>query len=420
MFFGWRVVGSAFLLTVWSSGLGLYSLSIFLMALQRQHGWSASTISFAITGYYLLSALLMSGMGGAVRRFGPRATVLTGIGAMALGVYALTGVTAVWQLHLAFAAMALGWATTSSAAVNILLAPWFDQRRGLAVSLALTGAPVGGIVVAPALLALVESTGFRMGVGITLLGALAAVLPAAVLTFGRTPAGLGRMPEGGPSPGQHTAGLGTAALSMPAALNARVTTAGGRREALRTLCYWTLSLAFAAALAAQIGTLSHIAAYLAPVRGAAGAAAALSVITASALAGRLVLGVFVDRLPLRALSSAVFLAQAAGLALVTRDAAPALYAGCMLFGLGVGSVVTLPGLLVQREFPAAHFAEIVSLVAATNQVGFAFGPSVVGVLRDLTGGYTVALELAGGMDLFAAMLILLGGRAGNVAPGKAD
>ena len=40
-------------------------------------------------------------------------------------------------------------------------------------------------------------------------------------------------------------------------------------------------------------------------------------------------------------------------------------------GLGVGNMVSLPGLLVGREFSPAQFASVVSLVTATNQVAFA-------------------------------------------------
>ena len=404
MFFGWWVVGAAFLLAVWSSGFGLYGLSIYVVALRQEHAWSTSTVSFAITAYYLIGALLMAGLGAAIRRFGPRLIVQVGIIAMAAGVLGLTWLTTVWQLYLALALMALGWATTSSAAINILLAPWFDKRRGLAVSLALTGAHCGGFTVAPLLVVLIGSLGFRVGVGLALGGLLALLLPFATIVVGRTPAQIGWAPDGGPAriPGAQNHGRSSLVPSPG-------TGQRGRAGALRRLRYWTLSLAFAAALTAQIGMLTHFVAYLTPIRGAMGAALALSITTVAALAGRLALGIFVDRLPLRALASLVFIVQAAGLALLTLAAnAPALFAGCIAFGFGIGNVVTLPGLLVQREYPAEEFAGILSLVAATNQITFAFGPGMLGALRDWTGGYGSALGLAVALDVTAAVLILLG------------
>jgi hypothetical protein len=39
----------------------------------------------------------------------------------------------------------------SGAAVNIIPAPWFERRRGLAVSVAFNGATLGGVTLMPAL-----------------------------------------------------------------------------------------------------------------------------------------------------------------------------------------------------------------------------------------------------------------------------
>ena len=40
--------------------------------------------------------------------------------------------------------MAVGWATMRSTAIATVVAPWFTRRRGLALSLALNWASVGG------------------------------------------------------------------------------------------------------------------------------------------------------------------------------------------------------------------------------------------------------------------------------------
>ena len=108
MFYGWWVVAYTFLMAVWSWGLGFYGLSVFLVALQQQHGWSASAISFAIAAYFLIGAALMAVLGGVMGRLGPRGAVLAGICALAAGVIGLTWITEPWQLYAAFAAMAFG------------------------------------------------------------------------------------------------------------------------------------------------------------------------------------------------------------------------------------------------------------------------------------------------------------------------
>ena len=76
--------------------------------------------------------------------------------------------------------------------------------------------------------------------------------------------------------------------------------------------------------------------------------------------------------------------------------------------LGVGNLTTLPGLIVAVEWPRERFAAIVGLVVAINQLTFAFGPSLVGIARDWSGGYGAALALCMGLQACAAGLILLG------------
>ncbi len=56
----------------------------------------------------------------------------------------------------------------------------------------------------------------------------------------------------------------------------------------------------------------------------------------------------------------------------------ALIAACALFGFSVGNLITLPALIVQREFDPPSFGVLVSLITAINQITYAFGPGVVG------------------------------------------
>ena len=72
MFFGWRVVGCTFLIAVWGWGLGFYGLSVYLVALQRQNAWSATTVSLSMAAYYLIGAALMTVLSDTMRRLGPR------------------------------------------------------------------------------------------------------------------------------------------------------------------------------------------------------------------------------------------------------------------------------------------------------------------------------------------------------------
>jgi MFS family permease len=389
------VVGGTFLVAVWSWGLAFYGLGVYLVALRGQHGWSISAISVAITAFYLMGAGATASVGAVMRRLGGHRVVAGGVIAMAIGVAALGSIDRLWQLYLALAAMSLGWACMSGAAINILVAPWFIRQRGMAVSLALTGASGGGILVAPALLALVAHWGFTAAVRTAALTMVVTLVPLAVIVFRRSPEGLGVGPDGDP-------------VRLPAT-SSLPTPSAPRSAFFYTRRYWTISIAFALGLAAQVGVLTHLVSHLTPLLGAAGAGGALSLTTAAAITGRIPMGALADRLDRRTIAGLNFLAQVAGLALLSLASSSAMvYAGCVLFGFGVGNVITLPGLLIEGEFPREQFAAIVSVVTATNQLAFAFAPALVGILRDATGSYGASLAVCAAADLAAAGVVAFG------------
>src|SRR3989442_13351163 len=135
-FYGWTVVGATFVMAMFSFGLGFYGLTVYLASLQRLHGWSASTVSAPVTVYYVAGALLTTAIGSVYDRFGPRLVVVGASVVMAGGIAALGPVTPPGQLYSVFVVMGVGWGSMSGAAVNIILAPSFERRRGLAGSIA--------------------------------------------------------------------------------------------------------------------------------------------------------------------------------------------------------------------------------------------------------------------------------------------
>src|SRR5262249_9648604 len=124
-FYGWNVVGATFVMALFSFGLGLYGLTVYVATLQRVHGWSAAAVSAPVTASYVAGGWLTRVIGGASEGFGPGVVVTAGSLAMAVGLASL------------------------GAAINIILAPWWERRRGFAVTLAFNGATLGGVIVTP-------------------------------------------------------------------------------------------------------------------------------------------------------------------------------------------------------------------------------------------------------------------------------
>src|SRR4029450_2489097 len=103
-----------------------------------------------------------------------------------------------WQLYPVFLVMSVGWGAMSGAAINIILAPWFQRQRGLAVSLAFNGATLGGVLVAPAMIPLVGLLGFARACAIAALTLLMVLIVIAVAVMRRGPEAVGLGPDGDP------------------------------------------------------------------------------------------------------------------------------------------------------------------------------------------------------------------------------
>jgi predicted MFS family arabinose efflux permease len=182
-----------------------------------------------------------------------------------------------------------------------------------------------------------------------------------------------------------------------------------RAIVLRQPAFWTITIPFALALLAQVGFLVHQIALLEPKLGRSGAGGAVALTTSMALIGRLCLGMVADRFNPRWLTSASLASQALALLIMTQtDSAPVLFACCAALGFSVGNLITLPPMIVHREFEASDFTVVLGLSTAISGFVCAFGPGLVGLVRSLSGGYGAALMLCIALELVAAVIMLLG------------
>jgi MFS family permease len=387
---GWRVVLACFAVALFCWGLGLYGHGVYIAELNRLHGWSTALISGAVTLFYLVTALLVVFVNDAMARFGPRLVMLTGACCFGAAVAALALVTAPWQLYAVYLVMAFGAATMHVGAISNVVGLWFDRQRGLALSLALNGASSGGILVTPMLVLAIAQFGFSNA----MLGAaavMAVVLgPAIMFWIERRP--VHRL----------DAVAGAARTASPSSAT------WTRRRALQSPSFWSVVVPFTLGLTAQVGFLVHQFPFLQPVLGRTQAAVAVAMLTVAAIAGRFVLGALAPRLDMRRFAAVSLASQAAALAVMTATTdSVALLAACVLFGLSAGNLITLPSLVIQREFEAASFGMLVGLCWAISQFTYAFGPGLLGAIRDLTGSYAVPLAICIALDVLAAALVLL-------------
>jgi hypothetical protein len=126
-----------------------------------------------------------------------------------------------------------------------------------------------------------------------------------------------------------------------------------------------------------------------------------------AVVGRVLFSTVIDRLNQRLASAISFASQAVALLIVINSHNEMLLmAACALFGFSVGNLITLPSLILQREFDSRAFGVLISLITAINQITYAFGPGVIGLLRDASGSHDLPFYVCIGLELTAAVLIV--------------
>jgi MFS family permease len=378
---GWTVVLACFCTATFAWGFGFYGLSVYFADLHATRGWPASLIASATTLYYLVGGLLLVWIHRAFALLGPRLLLVYGATILGVGAIALVRAQSPWELYVWAIVMAIGWTATTTTAIAMTLALWFEHRRGLALSLALNGASAGGFTVAPVLARLTEHIGLERAVPLLVLIALAILLPVLI-------AGVRKVPMIG--------------ANRPAL--------AGQYAPLRNPHVWSIALPFALALAAQVGFIVHQMAFLLPHLGTAGAANAVAATAIAAAGGRLAMAPLIDRMNQRIASAASFAVQAAGLGLMLTvpDHPAALYVGNVLFGISVGNVITLPALIVQREFDPAAFGQVIGVVSMVGYTTLAFGPTLLGLAHDIAGSYVAAVALCVVLQLLAALMVLVG------------
>lgn len=374
-FYGWRVVGAAFVLAIFGWGVGFYGPPVFLHAVREARGWPLALISAAVTVHFLIGAIVVANLPALHRRFGVPAITTAGALSLAVGVFGWAAAQEPWQLFAATLLSGAGWVAMGAAAVNAIIAPWFVRARPSALAMAYNGASVGGVVFSPLWVAAIRLAGFPLAAAVIGIVMVLTVGLLAALVFSKSPRQMGQAPDG----------------EAPGAPVRAVTSASARPlpgpSLWRDVTFLTLAIGMALALFAQIGLIAHLFSLLVPALGAQWAGLAMGGATAAAIAGRTLVGwlmpVGADRRLVVSVSLAVQIAGSIALLLAAGTHVPLLLVGVVLFGAGIGNATSLPPLIAQVEFVKEDVPRVVALIVAVAQGFYAFAPAAFGLVREL-------------------------------------
>ncbi|HXK08278.1 MAG TPA: MFS transporter [Vicinamibacteria bacterium] len=381
-------VATAFFALFSVVGFAYYGLPFFYDFFVRELGWTRAQVTSGNAFAKLVVGPLFGFFAGVVvDRFGPRRLMLVGIVLAGLAPIGLGGTTTFLALYTFYLMNALGYVTGGPLPNQVMLSRWFDAGRGKAMGVAYLGIGVGGALVPLLAHALIESLGWRPALKV--LGGLmiAVAFPFAFFV---------REPEGGSEGAMAESGN-----ALPTGPGARAED-GSILDVLRRPAFYLLALGSMASIGAVGGTSQNLKLYFAMDREMAQARAAglMSLVLASSIVGRLLMGWLADRWPRKRVMLLIYLIVACAIPLLWAAPSTAtLGAAAVFFGIGLGGDYMIIPLMAADLFGLKRMGRVMGIVLTADGVSEAVVPMAVAALRDRSGsygpGFALLVALAG-------------------------
>jgi hypothetical protein len=395
-FYGWNVVGAAFVLAAFGWGIGFYGPPVFLSVVSAARGWPVPLVSAAVTIQFLIGAMAGANLPALYDRFGIATVTKAGALSLAVGICGWAVASAPWQLFVAALLGGAGWGTMSAVAINAIVSPWFVRARPAALAMAYNGGSIGGVVFSPLWVAAIDTLGFQAAAASIGAVMVLTMWLLADLLFSRTPQQMGLSPDGDASAVPADSATAAKAEPRPGSM------------LWKDFKFQTLAGGMALGLFAQIGLVAHLFSLLTPALGAQQAGLAMGLATALAIGGRTVVGWVMphgaDRRLVACVSYAVQMTGSIAFIAAAGTCVPLLLLGIVLFGIGFGNATSLPPLIAQVEFVPTDVTRAVALIVAMSQASYAFAPAAFGLIRALA-PHTTGAGAGAAPALFAAAAI---------------
>jgi MFS family permease len=172
------------------------TFGVFLKPLSQEFGWSRGGISLAFSLANLVYSGALPLIGRLVDRLGARKVILPAALIFSLGVMSFYFLTvSLWHFYALY--LLLGVVSSGLLpAYSKVISHWFDQKRGLALGLAMAGTAVGSFITPPLAQALITTVGWRQAYVFLGLLVTGIVIPVVGLFLKETPQRMGLLPDG--------------------------------------------------------------------------------------------------------------------------------------------------------------------------------------------------------------------------------
>jgi predicted MFS family arabinose efflux permease len=400
------VIVAAALAIFWS-GIIIYPIGALVKPVAEASGWSRAQATSMMPFTALIYLLLGPLAGGLIDRIGVIRSTLWGL---ALLCVALLGVgLSPPNLYTWYGC----WTLVAVAQLGCAVIPWtyavamtFERSRGLAMAVAFSSS--GLAAAAMPLLTLLLLTRFGLAGSFLIYVVLIAGTSLPALAWLRSRGITLRPSSAGEGGGGAAGGL------TPA-------------QAIRTGTFWLLSFGMLALAGCQSSIIIHFQALLSDKGMRAPSAAwTASLFGPSMIAGRVVTGTLLDRLPARAMVAIVSAFPFLSCCILAAFDGSALFAtlAILFAGVAAGAEGDMLAYFTSRYFGLSHYGVIYGLILGFFSIGWGGLPPLTGLIFDTTGSYQIAFAALAGLAFAGAVLLFSTGaypqrfddRLGDPAP----
>ena len=383
-----QAIATAFLVLFSIVGLALWGLPYYYDYMVQQFGWTRAQVTSGNALSKLVVGPLFGFLAGwLVDRFGPRRLMMAGILMAGGALIGLGSISSLGMFYFFYLFNALGYVCGGPLPNQVLLTRWFQESRGKAMGIAYLGIGLGGASVPWISHFLAERFGWQAA--LRSLGFLIIVIAFPLAFFLKEP---------------------------PAAAEpARGYQGGLSRSAFRRAPFYLLLAGSMCSIAAVSGTQQNLKLFLTfdVHYGQGQAARVLSLVLASSMAGRLLMGWLADRFPKKYVMLLIYLLVAGAIPFLFASRLPLLlYVFALLFGVGLGGDYMIIPLLSAELFDVRLLGRVLGVILTADGVAEAVAPWIVGHIRDRTGSYSKAF-------VFLIAISLLGSVAVSLLPKRA-
>ena len=397
IYYGWLIVAAGTFIAM--IGVGPFSgFGVFVLPMSEEFGWSRSAISLAASVAALVGGFSQPFMGRIFDRVGGRRLMLCGLLALGAANILLAFTNHIIHLVLVFG---VGVALSESAgAFNTsvaLVARWFHRRRATAVAFISSGASLGGLILVPFIAFVIPLVGWRTTWAILGLFILCLALPVAFFVIRNDPSEMGKLPDGEES------AAGQVAF---ASISRGPLEADHWMRAFASVPFWQLLGGY---FVCGVST-SMISTHYVPYAIEKGfspslAATAFGVMSALNIAGALLAGILGDRVGRKNLLALVYLTRGMGyVVLLTAPGLWGLFGFAVIAGFSWIATVPLTTSLTAEVYGLKNIGTLNGVTFMAHQIGGALSIQFSGIMRDLTGAYTIPFAVAGLCLLFASVV----------------